>query len=63
MRHEAIAASVERLLPPSLALPLKGGEDYSELAATPNSTSPSPLEGEGWGGGYRQQSINVGVIA
>jgi hypothetical protein len=32
-----------RTLPPILSFPLKGGRDAL--------SSPSPLEGEGWGGG------------
>jgi hypothetical protein len=59
MRRDAMA----QLLPPSLALPLKGGEDSTQLVVRQCLTSPSPLEGEGRGGGYCLQLINDGVSA
>jgi hypothetical protein len=39
-------------IPPSLTLPLKGGGDFYRLH---NSSSPSPLEGEGGVGGSRSR--------
>jgi len=35
--------------PPSLTLPLAGGREFERSG--PHHHAPSPLEGEGWGGG------------
>ena len=52
-----------QLPPPSLTLPLKGGEDCNELVVPSCLPSPSPLEGEGRGGGNCAQLTDVGVFA
>ena len=63
MRRNSMGEGVQSL-PPSLTLPLKGGGKWSEAGATAQFSSPSPLEGEGRGGGYashRSQFIRSGV--
>ena len=52
-----------QLPPPSFTLPLKGGEDCNELVVPSCLPSPSPLEGEGRGGGNCAQLTDVGVFA
>ncbi len=59
MRAKVDTGMVAGTAPPTLALPLKGGGD--KYIAQNNT--PSPLKGEGWGGGDSFTKLSVPEVS